>query len=501
MFEKRHYFAIIILFLTFSLTVETSYAEFVDASTAKKAAIQKLITMKKQNNYAIKNYLQILDKTKKIPTCYVFTLLPKGFIIVSANTNLSPVLAYSFSNDYNAYISEDKPVDNIFSDEEFVNYFNYEATGSGRNANLQAWEDVNNFDEDDEDYDEEYEQWPKDGTTVTGGWLRENWSQTAPYNDMCPFDPDLPVRSPAGAPAVAMAQILNFYRTTNNTAFDTKDAYVNEEGTKYQFSFDQDYEYYQFPTFTELNSYLSALDNKYKNWEKVSDKDKAALVFACGLANKQFYSDVDLCGTIDAEQTYEAYLKFSCNEASYHNTFYKNVFNEIQEAMKNAHPAHVVFRNEDQDKGCHVVVDGYNTDGYYHVNFGRGGEKNGWYKIDEELQSEYTIINGSILNIMNKSMSVEDNKKVSNLSNYPNPFNESTSIELSEIEGLNLLELTVYDVFGNPVRDFGLLNPGQASIIWDGTNTQGNAVNSGTYIVKLESNGKLIDTKKINFVR
>jgi hypothetical protein len=72
--------------------------------------------------------------------------------------------------------------------------------------------------------------------------------------------------------------------------------------------------------------------------------------------------------------------------------------------------------------------------------------------------------------------------------NYPNPFNPSTTIRF--ILPLNKkISLAVYDVLGKEVKS--LLNnedleKGSHSVIWDGTNSDGRPVASGTYVYTLK---------------
>lgn len=71
-----------------------------------------------------------------------------------------------------------------------------------------------------------FEQWPPAGTTPTGGWLVSSWTQNAPYNAMCPLDlAHGSTRSLAGCPSVAMAMILDYRRTIEGTKLDTADRY------------------------------------------------------------------------------------------------------------------------------------------------------------------------------------------------------------------------------------------------------------------------------------
>ncbi len=62
--------------------------------------------------------------------------------------------------------------------------------------------------------------------------------------------------------------------------------------------------------------------------------------------------------------------------------------------------------------------------------------------------------------------------------NYPNPFNANTVISING--EIHAGELAIYDVTGRMVRSFPL-SEGTRSITWDGTNTSGKTVASGTY--------------------
>ncbi|HEY5564848.1 MAG TPA: FlgD immunoglobulin-like domain containing protein, partial [Rhodothermia bacterium] len=56
-----------------------------------------------------------------------------------------------------------------------------------------------------------------------------------------------------------------------------------------------------------------------------------------------------------------------------------------------------------------------------------------------------------------------------------------------------LLKLEVFDIMGRRVRmlDEGLHTAGLGSVAWDGRNDAGRAVSSGTYLLRLESGGRV----------
>lgn len=77
------------------------------------------------------------------------------------------------------------------------------------------------------------------------------------------------------------------------------------------------------------------------------------------------------------------------------------------------------------------------------------------------------------------------------LSNYPNPFNPTTTISFSLGEKSDY-KLTVYNVTGQVVRSFeGIADAGEQAVVWDASSNS-----SGVYFYKLEA-GDLTATKKM----
>ena len=88
---------------------------------------------------------------------------------------LCPVLAYSFTGSYNQETEEGQIFEAILlSDlvkrEQLAEKGNWPISQS-RTALMEGVKKIRDF-----------EQWPPEGTTATGGWLETNWGQSAPYN-------------------------------------------------------------------------------------------------------------------------------------------------------------------------------------------------------------------------------------------------------------------------------------------------------------------------------
>ncbi len=85
--------------------------------------------------------------------------------------------------------------------------------------------------------------------------------------------------------------------------------------------------------------------------------------------------------------------------------------------------------------------------------------------------------------------------------NYPNPFNPTTTIEYA-LPNTTAARLTVYNMVGQKIATLAddLHQAGTFKAAWNGMNDFGNAVNSGLYIYKLETENYSM-TKKMVLMR
>lgn len=352
---KYYLFVIILLSLCFlnalpvSLDQANQYAQsFIDQNSHRGAYIKSEMIQKKDQYYLI-------------------TLNPQGFILLSSDTDLPPMIAYSFDNNFSSNADELDKVNGFVSNylSQMIQY-----QSASQKAKHQAqWQQSytrNRFD-----------QWPPEGSTTTGGWLKTNWTQTAPYNNFCPKDPETNSRSYAGCPSIAMGQIVNFHRTLNGTQLNENDRYHAFFSATNSFFVDDAYEQLDFPQFSEINNYLNEIENLYQGDENLNNNQKAALVFACGIAIKQAYSS-SVSGSFFDCQVINGFKRFGFNTSQMLRETDLYVYERIAQNMKNALPAQISLLSPD-GSGHQIVVDGYNTNEEYHFNFGWGGSSNGWY--------------------------------------------------------------------------------------------------------------------------
>lgn len=332
----------------------------------------------------------VIDRSSDL---FVFHLSDGGFVISTDQMTLSPILAYSFENEFLTTEEPGKGMIRILI-HDMKNRIRYqdEATKTRNQAN---WDQLLEK----KPRQITFQQWPPEGTTPTGGWLYTNWTQTQPYNALCPKDGQTGNRSVAGCPATAAAQILNYLKRTNNTRFSDSDDYYHNFGTNNKYWIDNDHIAFDFPSWTDLNVYLDTLEYHYLKNVSLTSADKAALTFACGVAAKQVYSS-SVSGTYGIDQAYDAFQRFGFQQSVLVMPDNPSLIQHLAQNIKLALPAHLGLVNPEVTVGHNVVVDGYNTDEFYHFNFGWGGSSNGWYTMPpQQIPYNLTVIEGIVLDI------------------------------------------------------------------------------------------------------
>ena len=85
--------------------------------------------------------------------------------------------------------------------------------------------------------------------------------------------------------------------------------------------------------------------------------------------------------------------------------------------------------------------------------------------------------------------------------NYPNPFNPETTITFDMPKTANA-NLSVYNVKGQLVKTLhnGIANFGKNTVVWNGTDNNGNKVTSGLYFYRLSTEGK-VETRKMMLMK
>ena len=230
----------------------------------------------------------------------------------------------------------------------------------------------------------------------------------------------------AGCPAIAMGQIVNYFRTTQGTRFDDNDDYYHNYANR-KYTIDDDWESLQFLSFPQLNEMLDSVDAAFLRGDDLSDELAAAVVFACGTALTQVYTS-EGSGTFYVDQAFEAYQRFGFADCVLFRDPDSLMYATLISNLQAGYPAHLAVENPAGTVGHNVVVDGYReSDGKFHINFGYGGTLDNWYDIpDPSFYYGMTKLEGIILNIIptDGPMAVHEVPNRKPLEVYPNPVSD-----------------------------------------------------------------------------
>lgn len=364
----------------------------------------------------------------------------RRWVIISADHALKPVLAYG--NDISCLPEEEfLRWKSILAGDYFgrIQIARESAKASQKQSKAVKTTDVTLF-----------EQWPPEGTTPTGGWLFTNWTQGYPYNMVCPVDLNTGNRSVAGCPATAMAQIFNYHRTVNYTRLDDSDDYYHSYGANNQYWIDDDFAARGFLPFPALSRLLDSLQHYYNIGAAPTDSMKAALTFAAGVTARQVYTS-SVSGTFGLSQAYAGITRFGFDLSLHLLASDPDLNSHIAENMKIALPVQLGLLVPNNGGGHNVVVDGYNTDEYYHFNFGWGGSANGWYTLPPtSIPYNLTIIEGAIVDILSSSVGLEHQAAA-----FPHTVFGSSPDGTLRIDGLAAgiaYTLDIFSVFGQSLK-------------------------------------------------
>lgn len=225
---------------------------------------------------------------------HVVDLNPSGFIIVSADTSVEPILGYSFSGEFPFEDSRHNVLLHLVQGDMLERRHILDTGGEDakRLAAIGAskWQALKTYHPTAEGptpqgpTPQACTVYPSD----TRGWITNvTWHQNCPYNKFCPYalpgttagcSPD---RAAVGCVATAMAQILNYWKYPTAIIFTANDNYTTE--TRH-IGIDADAATYGFPSFATINTALATIN--YTG----ADDEKAYLSFAAGIKLQMDYA-------------------------------------------------------------------------------------------------------------------------------------------------------------------------------------------------------------------
>ena len=193
---------LLFLMLLMLCCIGIAFAKPVGPDQAKKAALTYI--KKAVPAYAKLSAESLVDITSTTPfrEFYVFSIDQKGFILVSGDNNVVPILGYSTSGNFPGENMPDNFRGWLQGYEREIAYIREHSVAESEELNSQ-WRQL-------------LEDDAPDINVMIGPLITTTWAQTAYYNNACPPDANAPTgfngHVPAGPVAVAVGQILRYYR-------------------------------------------------------------------------------------------------------------------------------------------------------------------------------------------------------------------------------------------------------------------------------------------------
>ena len=291
---------------------------------------------------------------------YRFQLPDVGFVVVSASTTTPPILAYGFEHNFELI----PPVRDLFHLYKGEIAYAEKMGWQAKPQAAAAWERYL--------ADEFVPQAPK-GTTG-GPLLTTTWNQNKYYNTYCPWDaasgPYYDYRVPNGCVALACSQIMNYHRHPDRGTGSS--SYIPQGYPRQTVNFYQ-HTYHYDAMCNEPHSYANEI---------------AKLAYHFGVAIQMNYTpDGSGAATAQAKEKLYSTFKYDPTIMSYFrgnyldtavNQFYTVLKTEIDEKR----PIYYSGCTE-TFSSCHAyVLDGYDENNLFSLNYGWGGSSNGFYAID-----------------------------------------------------------------------------------------------------------------------
>ncbi|MDE6008150.1 MAG: C10 family peptidase, partial [Muribaculaceae bacterium] len=353
-----------LLLLSLGLSVLTSYARQISPQEAANAAnefINNQITLTRGEFK-----LTPVDQSNQPQPYYAFNAADdNGFVIISGDDRFSKVLGYSDrgSFDFKHMPPQLKAMLDQFA-ENSAKPSNFTSTHSSWNTTFS--------------------------TRAEEGVLLETaeWNQGAPFNLKAPeFEG---YRAPIGCVATALAIIMKFNEYPVKAATPVDHIWYSA-GVKHSYD------------FSKMNLDYSLMKDKYDENDQLTKQEENAiseiLYASAAIVNMQFGNGASSANIANRVKKLQTIFGFS-SDCQYLSRMYfdSDRWNNLIKAQLNGNMP-VLYEGKSKNWVGHVfVIDGYDSEGLYHVNWGWGGYENGYFHLDE--LNSYSENQGMFINMV-----------------------------------------------------------------------------------------------------
>ena len=287
----------------------------------------------------------------------------KGFVIVSADDCVPPILGYSTTS---RFVTEHMPAHiKGWLDDYERQIRHYQKIAVHNSQSTEAWSN---------DYTE-----PPLNTAVSP-LLSTTWDQDPYYNDLCPYSSYYGERTVTGCVATATAQVMKYWNHPT-TGYGSHSYYHTTYGT-------------QSANFGTTTYAWTGMPSQLTSSSTATQKTAVAtLMYHVGVAMEMDY-DVSANGgsgaqtiangsptVASAENALRTYFKYksSLRQVSIEDYSSAEWSTLLMNELNNNRP--ILYTGRDSTGGHCFVCDGYSNSGQFHINWGWGGWCDGYYTI------------------------------------------------------------------------------------------------------------------------
>ncbi|MDD5185235.1 MAG: C10 family peptidase, partial [Paludibacter sp.] len=196
------------------------------------------------------------------------------------------------------------------------------------------------------------------------------WNQDAPYNNMCPIiNSSTGERAVTGCVATAMAQVMRYYTWpvqgtgTNTYTTSTKKIALTVDFSKIQ---------YDWANMTDTYSSSST---------DIQDSAVATLMYHCGVAVNMDYDQSSSAYSTNMARALIKNFGYDQNIQYLLRDYYsRSEWMALLKTELNASRP-VLYAGQAPDGGHQFVCDGYDSNDFFHFNWGWGGVSNGYFEL------------------------------------------------------------------------------------------------------------------------
>lgn len=337
-----------------------SFAAVVSEKTAVDTAT-KLLTVRGGSSFKGGNATVETVSQEGVPMYYIVRFEKGGWALISAEDTVDPLLGYSFDSEY---VSDGQPA----WVQSWLKDYTDQIKLARKSPALQR-----------------HYRWAGDVVTRAREDRIEplvpvKWNQGVPYNAYCPAATGGPGgRAYVGCVAVAMGQALSVIRYPLRGT-GTKSYYSNQAGTVLSVNFDNEPDY-------DWDAILSGANN----YDEV-----ARLLYHCGvLIDMEYGADGSGAVTDNIPGYFRTYYGFPETCVCYSRDRYQGGDDAWHELLRNElrRGRCVIYAgNQGNNVGHCFNLDGWDGFEQYHINWGWGGQNNGFYTLNnlgDDIQGSY----------------------------------------------------------------------------------------------------------------